>query len=193
MSWLFDRLCLLGAADIVSVMVDVDLDAVRPSRTDDVESLAMAVARAVDVPQLTVDVLPQRDRAGRVEIEPREVDLEPVPPSERPHVIEALLSDVSAGGCALRLRGDVVTLSPMPLASVPAWIAREVDRHGGSCLVAMTRPAADTVPAGLVLHGLGVVVGDEAPEGTFGVLHAPAVVPIVSALVSLRSFAFGSH
>ena len=58
MSWLFDRLCELAAADRVEVIIAADIS--EPPRTDDSADFADVLLRASQVPQLTIWVLGSR-------------------------------------------------------------------------------------------------------------------------------------
>jgi hypothetical protein len=186
MSWLFDRLCELAAADEVEVVLAAEL--VQPPRTDDSADLAEVLARAAAVPQLTVWVLPESSPQLTLDV-CECIDLEGCCAAEAEAAVERLLSARRRSDAVLEIRADAAALVPRARVDQPLAVrdgTRAVRR-----LVATDRPGHIEMFGHRASVDLGIAIGGIDPVATVQVPGVEGAIAVIDALVTLRSFAFG--
>ena len=191
MSWLFDRLCLLAAADHVEIIIDAAT--VDEPRRDDSNDLADVLLRAAHVPQLTVWMLAPTVDVSAPPGSYETVDLEALDgPSAQHEVRRLLAARDGSNDLALHIRADTISLVPShraahELLGIATGAAVDVRR-----LFATDQPGYTDMFERLKQHGLGIAIGGVDPQATVQVSDVMGAVSIVDALVTLRSFAFGA-
>ncbi|MGD9997348.1 MAG: hypothetical protein AB7L17_03745 [Ilumatobacteraceae bacterium] len=193
MSWLFDRLCEIAAADRVEIVVLADTSsACEPGSSCDTD-LAEILLRAARVPQLTTWVLPRRSQARLPALPaPRSIDLDELDPERRLDAMQRLLAGQRAwADAALMVLGDEAVLANDRPSTCE--VARRTEGLGELRRVFATDEAGygEQLRA-LVDRGLGVSIGGVDPDAPVQVADLIGLASILDALVALRHFAFGA-
>ena len=190
MSWLFDRLCELAAADRVEVIIAADIS--EPPQTDDSADFADVLLRASQVPQLTVWVVGVRGQhqtsLGRGE--PVELDVL-TEECARSAIQRLLRAQQRSDGDVLQIESNTTALVPSQRAERAMLDLTTNDPTDVRWLFATDRAGHTEVFGHLAQHGLGIAIGGIDPNAAVKVPDMMGAIAIVDALVTLRSFAFG--
>jgi hypothetical protein len=193
-SWLFDRMCELAAADQLSVVIAADT--AEPSGADgDFIGLAEVIRRASEIPQMTIWLIPGRHTPATTDAGAGEcVDLAALSESAALAEIERLLAHhrefagtvirVSLGTIALhtdrRSHRELDALAPGTDVNHRRLFATDAAGHGETF-------------GRLSARDLGIAVGAIDPKASIEVAGISGVTSIVDALVTLRYYAFGMN
>jgi hypothetical protein len=186
MSWLFDRLCELAAADEVEVILAADV--AHAARTDDSADLTEVLARAAGVPQMSVWVLPAPSAQPTLDV--REcIDLEGCGAEEAEAAVGRLLSARRSVNAVLEISTHAAAL--FPHARIDHLLAVPDGTRAMRRLVATDRPGHVEMFGHRPSLDLGIAIGGVDPVAAVQVPQVEGAIAVIDALVTLRSFAFG--
>lgn len=190
MSWLFDRMCELAAADQLTVVIAADTAV--PS-DDDAIGLAEVMRRASEIPEIAIWVLPAEYTAEPTSTDAGEcVDLAELSESAALAKIERLLAH-QRGSASVAIRVSLGTIA----LYTERCSHRELDALTQSTdfnhrrMFATDAASHSEVFGRLSAHDLGIAIGAVDPNASIEVSGFGGVISIVDAIVTLRYFAFG--